>query len=61
MLDNAIKQTFIELSTIILVVFVWTSLENLSKSNVTYNHARCAKIRVTLKKLTNSGRVISVF
>ena len=38
MLDNAIKQTFIELSAIILVVFVWTSLENLSKSNVTFNN-----------------------
>ena len=37
MLDNALKQTFIELSIIILVVFVWTSLENLSKSNVTFN------------------------
>ena len=37
MLDMQIKQTFIELSTIILVVFVWTSLENLSKSNVTFN------------------------
>ena len=37
MLDSAIKQSFIELSIIILVVFVWTSLENLSKSNVTFN------------------------
>ena len=37
MLDNAMKQTFIKLSNVILVVFVWTSLENLSKSNVTFN------------------------
>ena len=37
MLDDAIKQRFVELSVIVLVVFVWTSLENLSKSNVTVN------------------------
>ena len=37
MLDDAIKQRFIELSVIILVVFGWTSLENLLKSNVTIN------------------------
>ena len=37
MLDDAMKQRLIELSVIILVVFVWTSLENLSKSSVTVN------------------------
>ena len=35
MLDDAIKQRLTELSVIILVVFVDTSLENLSKSYVT--------------------------
>ena len=37
MIDDAINERLIELSVIILEVFVWTSLENLSKSNATVN------------------------
>ena len=57
MLDNAIKQTCIELSTIILVVFVWTSLENLSKSNVTFNTFYLNKLEIKSRREVGFGPI----
>ena len=57
MLDNAVKQRFIEFSVIMLVVFVWTALENLLKLNVTVNTefdgVKTRRIMLNLKKSFN--------